>query len=87
MQGSATGLLVGDLHKLASVPSYVSRTADEILYNARIHPEQRCNTLSSEQLAALHHQTRSVCETAVAVNADDSKFPEHWLFKHRWVSL
>ncbi|KAG6857630.1 hypothetical protein H0H87_010198 [Tephrocybe sp. NHM501043] len=31
--------------------------ADEILYNARIHPEQRCNTLSTEQLAALHHQT------------------------------
>lgn len=58
--------------------------ADEILYNARIHPEQRCNTLSSEQLTALHHQTRSVCELAVAVHADDSRFPEHWLFKHRW---
>jgi formamidopyrimidine-DNA glycosylase len=61
--------------------------ADEILYNARIHPEQRCNTLSNEQMTALHHQTRSVCEIAVAVNADDSKFPEHWLFKHRWVHL
>jgi len=58
--------------------------ADEILYNARIHPEQKCNTLSTEQLIALHHQTSEVCRIAVSVNADDSKFPDHWLFKHRW---
>ncbi|KAK7468485.1 hypothetical protein VKT23_002991 [Stygiomarasmius scandens] len=58
--------------------------ADEILYHARIHPEQRCNTLTTEQVQNLHHQTKHVCETAVAVDADDSKFPEDWLFKHRW---
>ncbi|KAG6866260.1 hypothetical protein C0991_006847 [Blastosporella zonata] len=58
--------------------------ADEILYNARIHPEQRCSTLSAEQLAALHQQTHDVCKIAVAANADDTKFPDHWLFKHRW---
>ncbi|KAJ7630481.1 Formamidopyrimidine-DNA glycosylase H2TH domain-containing protein [Roridomyces roridus] len=58
--------------------------ADEILYNARIHPEARSNTLTEQQLATLHHQISNVCETAVSVNADDSKFPEHWLFKHRW---
>ncbi|KAF8213641.1 Formamidopyrimidine-DNA glycosylase H2TH domain-containing protein [Mycena galopus ATCC 62051] len=58
--------------------------ADEILYNARVHPEQRCNSLADEQLIALHHQTSNVCETAVSVDADDSQFPENWLFKHRW---
>lgn len=58
--------------------------ADEILYNARVHPEQRSNTLTDEQLIALHYQTSNVCETAVSVDADDSKFPENWLFKHRW---
>ncbi|KAJ7837190.1 Formamidopyrimidine-DNA glycosylase H2TH domain-containing protein [Mycena olivaceomarginata] len=58
--------------------------ADEILYNARVHPEQRSNTLTDEQLIALHDQTSNVCETAVSVDADDSKFPEDWLFKHRW---
>ncbi|KAJ6626922.1 AtMMH-1 [Mycena sp. CBHHK59/15] len=58
--------------------------ADEILYNARVHPEQRSNTLTEKHLIALHYQTSNVCETAVSVNADDSKFPEHWLFKHRW---
>ncbi|KZV77540.1 AtMMH-1 [Peniophora sp. CONT] len=58
--------------------------ADEILYHARVHPEQRCHTLSDEQILALHRQTREVCRIAVEVNADDSQFPDNWLFKHRW---
>ncbi|KAJ7456496.1 DNA glycosylase/AP lyase [Mycena latifolia] len=58
--------------------------ADEILYHARVHPEQRSNTLTNEQLLALHLQIRNVCEIAVSVDADDSKFPDNWLFKHRW---
>ncbi|KAI0271636.1 Formamidopyrimidine-DNA glycosylase N-terminal domain-containing protein [Gloeopeniophorella convolvens] len=58
--------------------------ADEVLYHARVHPEQRCNSLSEDQLKALYQQVRGVCALAVKVNADDSKFPENWLFKHRW---
>lgn len=30
--------------------------ADEILYQARIHPEQKAASLTDEQVAALHHQ-------------------------------
>ncbi|PIL30896.1 hypothetical protein GSI_07065 [Ganoderma sinense ZZ0214-1] len=58
--------------------------ADEILYHARVHPEERCNVLTEDQLEALHTQTAEVCRFAVSVNADDSKFPEDWLFQHRW---
>ncbi|KIP01715.1 hypothetical protein PHLGIDRAFT_32472 [Phlebiopsis gigantea 11061_1 CR5-6] len=58
--------------------------ADEILYHARIHPERRCNTLNDAEVEALHERTRWVCKTAVDVNADDTKFPRNWLFKHRW---
>ncbi|KAJ8488712.1 hypothetical protein ONZ51_g3404 [Trametes cubensis] len=58
--------------------------ADEILYHARVHPEERCNVLTDAQLEALHMQTSEVCRLAVSVNADDSKFPQDWLFKHRW---
>lgn len=58
--------------------------ADEILYHARVHPEQRCNTLSDEQIKELHEKTVYVTRTAVDANADDSLFPENWLFKHRW---
>ena len=60
---------------------------DEILYQARVHPEQRCNTLTESNMAALHLQTSEVCRIAVEAKADDSKFPENWLFKHRWVRL
>ncbi|KAH7914453.1 Formamidopyrimidine-DNA glycosylase N-terminal domain-containing protein [Hygrophoropsis aurantiaca] len=65
----------------AGVGNYL---ADEILYQSRVHPEQRCNTLGQEQLASLHHEIADVCRITVAVNADDDKYPEHWLFKHRW---
>ncbi|KAH9850675.1 hypothetical protein C2E23DRAFT_734804, partial [Lenzites betulinus] len=58
--------------------------ADEILYHARVHPEERCNTFTDEQLDALYKQTSEVCRVAVSVNADDSKFPDDWLFKYRW---
>jgi len=66
----------------AGVGNYV---ADEILYHARVHPEQRCNTLTESQIDVLHLQTSEVCRIAVEAKADDSKFPENWLFKHRWV--
>ncbi|KAF8746194.1 hypothetical protein AX14_000001 [Amanita brunnescens Koide BX004] len=58
--------------------------ADEILYNAKIHPEQRCNTLTDSQITSLHYFVANICEIAVAVDADSERFPSHWLFKHRW---
>jgi formamidopyrimidine-DNA glycosylase len=61
--------------------------ADEILYHARVHPEERCNSLTDDQLFRLHEQTSAIPTFAVGVNADDSKFPDDWLFRHRWVSF
>ncbi|KAG0697792.1 hypothetical protein DFH29DRAFT_991286 [Suillus ampliporus] len=65
----------------AGVGNYL---ADEILYQAEVHPEQRCNTLHQSQVEALHREVADVCRIAVEANADDSKYPSHWLFKHRW---
>jgi hypothetical protein len=59
---------------------------DEILYHARIHPEHRAHALSTDQLQQLHYWIAEVCRVAVSVDADDARFPEDWLFKHRWVS-
>ncbi|KAF9787029.1 Formamidopyrimidine-DNA glycosylase N-terminal domain-containing protein [Thelephora terrestris] len=58
--------------------------ADEILYHARIHPEQRACTLSNKQVEKLHFWISEVCKVAVSVDADDTKFPDDWLFRHRW---
>lgn len=58
--------------------------SDEILYHAKIHPEQYSNTLQESQIKALHASIHYVCSTAIGVLADSEKFPENWLFKHRW---
>ncbi|GAA5967723.1 hypothetical protein JCM21900_004046 [Sporobolomyces salmonicolor] len=57
---------------------------DEILYQAAIHPSYPSSALSPAQLATLHAQIRTVTVTAVDADADASKFPESWLFHHRW---
>ena len=59
-------------------------SSDEILYDAHIHPEQYSNTLSTAQVKQLHKSIHYVCGFAVEHLADSSKFPEEWLFKHRW---
>jgi formamidopyrimidine-DNA glycosylase len=78
--GEGSGLLV---YMAAGLPD---DNPDEVLYHARIHPEQRCNSLSEEQIEALHRETSHVCTFAVKVNADHLQFPDNWLFKHRWVN-
>ena len=40
--------------------------ADEILYQARIHPEQKANTLSEEQSGALHEQMQVMSPACLA---------------------
>lgn len=57
---------------------------DEILYHAKIHPEQYSNSLSDDQIRQLHYSIHYVCATSVDLLADSDLFPEDWLFKHRW---
>ncbi|TPX66884.1 hypothetical protein SpCBS45565_g04173 [Spizellomyces sp. 'palustris'] len=58
--------------------------ADEVLFQARVHPAQNTVSLTDAELAALHDQLSFVIKTAVAVNADSNKFPTDWLFHYRW---
>ncbi|TGO65990.1 hypothetical protein BOTNAR_0071g00270 [Botryotinia narcissicola] len=68
----------------ANISGIGNWVGDEILYNARLHPEQYSNTFSSEEIKRLHTSMMSVCQTAVDLLADSSKFPDDWMFKHRW---
>uniref|UniRef100_A0A0D9WSI6 Formamidopyrimidine-DNA glycosylase catalytic domain-containing protein n=1 Tax=Leersia perrieri TaxID=77586 RepID=A0A0D9WSI6_9ORYZ len=58
--------------------------ADEVLYQSRIHPLQIASTLSRESCEALHRSIHEVVKYAVEVDADCDRFPEEWLFHHRW---
>jgi formamidopyrimidine-DNA glycosylase len=54
------------------------------MYHAKLHPEQYTDTFSESEIRHLHASIRYVCQTAVDHLSDSSKFPEEWLFKHRW---
>eukprot|EP00899_Mesostigma_viride_P005400 jgi/Mesvir1/14861/Mv05475-RA.2 len=58
--------------------------ADEILYQARVHPSHRASQLSDRQVATLRDKMAYVLETAVGHNADSSFFPSDWMFHMRW---
>jgi formamidopyrimidine-DNA glycosylase len=73
--------LLLDQANISGVGNWV---ADEILYQARIHPEQYSNEFSEAQVKALHHALVFVCTTAVETLADSTKFPDDWIMKYRW---
>ena len=96
--GAPIKALLLDQAKLTSgVGNWV---ADEVLFQAGIHPEATCNTLSEAQVGKLCDTLHDVVSTAVAVNAEAgsaltgsnvkewkshcSAFPEQWLFHYRW---
>ena len=68
----------------ANISGIGNWVGDEILYHAKIHPEQYSNTLTAGQISQLHKSIHHVCGLAVELLADSEKFPEEWLFKHRW---
>lgn len=73
--------LLLDQANISGVGNWV---ADEVLYQARIHPEQYSNTFSDEQLSTLHDKLIHVCTTACELLAESDKFPSDWLMKYRW---
>ncbi|KAH6713873.1 Formamidopyrimidine-DNA glycosylase N-terminal domain-containing protein [Leptodontidium sp. MPI-SDFR-AT-0119] len=68
----------------ANISGIGNWVGDEIMYHAKLHPEQYTDTFSANQVKQLHTSMLYVCQTAVDHLADSSKFPEDWLFKHRW---
>ncbi|KAM0804008.1 Formamidopyrimidine-DNA glycosylase N-terminal domain-containing protein [Usnea florida] len=73
--------LLLDQQNISGIGNWVG---DEIMYDAKIHPEQYSNTLTPAQIKQLHKSIHYICSFAVDNLADSSKFPEEWLFKHRW---
>lgn len=73
--------LLLDQANISGVGNWV---ADEIMYQAKLHPEQYSNTFDEQQIKQLHDALISVTTTACETLADSSQFPEDWLMKHRW---
>lgn len=58
--------------------------ADEVLYQAGLDPRRRADSLDDAEIRALRRCLGSVIRRAVKVNADKKRFPDTWLFHHRW---
>ncbi|KAI4329359.1 hypothetical protein L6164_021630 [Bauhinia variegata] len=57
--------------------------ADEVLYQARIHPRQTASSLSKESCSTLYTRIKEVIEKAIEVGADISQYPISWIFHSR----
>jgi formamidopyrimidine-DNA glycosylase len=78
--GPAKAVLL-DQSLFAGVGNWI---ADEALYQARIDPRRPASSLSPAEVARLRACLRAIVRHAVAVGADDARFPRTWLFHHRW---
>ncbi|KAH7367583.1 formamidopyrimidine-DNA glycosylase domain-containing protein [Plectosphaerella cucumerina] len=58
--------------------------ADEVLFQAKAHPEQYCDDFSEVEIKGIFNSIRFVCQTAVDKLGDSDEFPSDWLFNHRW---
>lgn len=57
--------------------------SDEILFQARVHPEKPVNQLEDAVLREIFKATREVLETAIENQADPEQFPASWIIPHR----
>ncbi len=79
-RGTLKGLLL-DQGFAAGVGNWI---ADEVLYQARLDPRRAAGSLDAEACRRLHAALDAVIRHAVSVDADKARFPESWLFHHRW---
>ncbi len=73
--------LILDQTVLSGVGNWV---ADEVLYQAKLHPEQYCDDFNDAQAKALYNAIRHVCQFAVDKLGDSDQFPKDWMFHYRW---
>jgi len=73
--------LLLDQKTLSGIGNWVG---DEVLYHAKLHPEQYCDEFNDGEIKRLYESIRYVCQTAVDELGDSDQFPEDWIFHHRW---
>jgi len=78
--GPAKAVLL-DQSLFAGVGNWI---ADEVLYQAAIDPRRPASSLAPPEVARLRARLHAIVRRAVAVGADDSRFPRTWLFHDRW---
>ncbi|KAG0134164.1 DNA glycosylase/AP lyase [Tuber indicum] len=82
-QHTPARLLLADQKNIAGFGSWMS---EEILYQARIHPEFQGRKFNDGQFERIRRSIQYVVKTAHELDSDFSLFPSHWLksFRFDW---
>ncbi len=56
---------------------------DEVLYQAKVHPEKKANQLSEKEITEIHKSMQFVIQTAIDSQANYDDFPESFLIHAR----
>lgn len=75
------GALKATLMNQAYIAGIGNVYADEMLFQAGLHPESRAGALDRDRTEALHRAMRRVLEDAIEARVED--FPDHFLLPHR----
>lgn len=57
--------------------------ADDVLYQAQIHPLKKANTLNEKELKAIYDKLQHVIEVAIDLEARYKEFPDYFLIHNR----
>ncbi len=79
-RGAIKGVLL-DQGFAAGVGNWV---ADEVLYQARLDPRRRAESLDDAEVKRLRAKLAHVIGVAVDADADAERYPRGWLFHRRW---
>lgn len=77
--GSIKGVLT-DQHVLAGIGNVYS---DEMLYQCKIHPKTKTDSLDEKEKKQLYSKMKEVLEKAIQVEGQRSNFPKDYLISHR----
>jgi formamidopyrimidine-DNA glycosylase len=78
-QAAAKSCLM-DQERLAGIGNIYS---DEILFQSRMSPKRKADTLSAAEAAQLYRTMRRVLTMAIERRADPARMPASWLLPHR----
>lgn len=77
------GTIKGTLMNQEVLAGLGNEYTDEILFQARLHPETATDELSEEEVERLHRCTRDVVAAAVEARVGPDRMPEVFLLRHR----
>ena len=61
---------------------------DEILYQAKVHPETRANQLTKDDYELIFQKMKDILHTAVSHEANYNEYPDHYFIHRRgWTEL